>query len=144
MAPPEPPHPTFSPQGRRSETPCVPDAATHLHPYLTEIDARSELRVHCLGAAVRRYFDHVFARTLVELVELEIPVTVAGGLRDQAAVLEQSYAGALDAVDDAVCLRRDAAADETFRIAPQIAVVDPRLAGELGPHDFEALLAHHA
>src|SRR5439155_14562413 len=87
--------------------------------------------------------DRIGARALVELVEFEIPVVVAGRLRDQRAVAQQPYARALQVIDAAIRLRRERAADEAFRIAPQVSVVDPRLAGELGPHHFEALSARH-
>ena len=93
--------------------------------------------------ALGRDFHDIGARVLVELVELEVAVVVARGLGDQQAAAQQPHARALDAVDDAVCLRRERAADEAFRIAPQVAVIDARLGGELGPHHFEALVARH-
>ncbi len=57
--------------------------------------------------------------------------------------MQQPHARALDAVDDAVRLRRHAAADEALRVAPQVAVVDARLRAELGLHHLEAFLARH-
>src|SRR5437667_534144 len=112
-------------------------------PYLPEIDARPELHLHGRPPATRVDLDRIGARTLVELVELEIPVVVAGRLGDQRAVAQQPYARAFHAIDEAIRLRRERAADEAFRIAPEVAVVDPRLAGELGLHHFEALSARH-
>src|SRR4029079_15241822 len=63
---------------------------------------------------------------------------------NERAVLEQFDVGPLDAIDRAVRLARDRAADEAFRVAPEVAVIDPRLAAELGLHHLEALLARHA
>src|SRR2546421_9758549 len=93
-----------------------------------------------LGPSGGGNLDHVAAGILVELVELEVAVVVAGGLRDGAAILQQAYAGAFEAVDHAVRLDRERAADEAFRVAPEIAVIDPRLAPKVRPHHLEPLL----
>src|SRR5665811_1201947 len=106
------------------------------------IDAGAELGAEgLLGPAGRRDLDGVFARILVQPVEFEVAVIVGGGLRHHGAALEQAHAGALDAIDDAICLHRDRAADEAFCVAPQILVVDAWTRAELGFHDFEPLLA---
>ena len=51
--------------------------------------------------------DGIVARILVQPVEFEIAVIVGDGLRDRHAVLEQTDGRALDAVNHAVCFRRD-------------------------------------
>src|SRR5208282_4112645 len=60
------------------------------------------------------------------------------------SILDELHAGALDAVDDTVLLLGDRAADETFRVAPEVAIEDPRFCAELGLHHFEVLFARQA
>src|SRR6516225_5246913 len=109
---------------------------------LAEIDAGPE---SCfdgfLAPALRRYLDEIRARAFVELVEFEIAIIVARGLRDRSAILAEANAGALDAIDDAIHLRRQRAADEAFRVAPEIAVINPGAGAQLGFHHFQRLLA---
>src|SRR5215470_9716123 len=112
---------------------------------LAEIDAGPETRFDgFLVPALRRYLDQIRARALVELVEFEIAIIVARGLRDRSAILAEANARAVDAIDDAIRLRRQRAADEAFRVAPEIAVIDPRTAAQFGLHHFEILFARQA
>ena len=97
-----------------------------------------------LPLAARLDLHDIGARVLVELVEFEVAVVVARRLGDRDAVARQPHGRALDAIDDAIGLGRERAADEAFRIAPEVAVVDPRLGAELGPHHLEPLVARHA
>src|SRR5262252_8613535 len=112
-----------------------------LQPDLAEIDTGPE---SCfdgfLAPALRRYLDEIRARALVELVEFEVAIVVARGLRDRSAILAEANARALDAIDDAIHLRRQRAADEAFRVAPEIAVINPRMAAQFGLHHFQLLL----
>src|SRR5262249_14534100 len=71
-------------------------------------------------------------------------VVVACGFRDQRAAPRQAHAGALDAIDRAVRLRRQRAANEALRIAPEVAVIDARRRPQFGLHHFEPLLARDA
>src|SRR5438128_3468477 len=87
---------------------------------LAEVDAHTEFCTDRLFAPLRPDLDHITAGVLVELVEFEVAVIVAPGLGDRTTVLEEAHARALDAIDDAVRLRRNRAADETFRVAPEI------------------------
>src|SRR5215813_4841940 len=83
---------------------------------LTQIDACSELRLdRRLRAARGCDLDRVAAGVLLELVELEVPVIVAHRLGHDAAVLDEPHARALDAVDRAIRLGRQRAADEALR-----------------------------
>src|SRR5262249_18798487 len=112
---------------------------------LAEIDAGPETRFDgFLVPALRRYLEEIRARALVELVEFEIAIIVARGLRDRSAILAEANARALDAINDAIRLRRQRAADEAFRVAPEIAVIDPRTAAQFGLHHFEILFARQA
>src|SRR5215469_15480362 len=116
-----------------------------LQPDLAEIDAGPETRFDgFLVPALRRYLDDVRARALVELVEFEIAIVVARRLRDRSAILAEANARALDAIDDAIDLRRQRSADEAFRVAPEIAVIDPGAAAQLGLHHFQRLFARQA
>src|SRR5215472_7466603 len=116
-----------------------------LQPDLAEIDAGPETRFDgFLVPALRRYLDQIRARALIELVEFEIAIIVARGLRDRSAILAEANTRALDAIDDAIRLRRQRAADEAFRVAPEIAVIDPRTAAQFGLHHFEMLFARQA
>src|SRR5215469_15128365 len=100
-----------------------------LQPDLAEIDAGPETRFDgFLVPALRRYLEEIRARALVELVEFEIAIIVARGLRDRSAILAEANARALDAIDDATPCRSQRAADEVFLVAPHIAVRDPRTA----------------
>src|SRR5215831_2516384 len=121
-----------------------PAMTPRLESDLTQIDAFAELGVDCSLLTALGDLDHVGAGVLLELVELEVAVVVARCLRHHLAALQELYAGSLNTVDDAVGFGRDAAADEAGGIAPEIAVVDPRLGAELGSFHFEALLARHA
>src|SRR5215472_18665020 len=111
--------------------------ARRLQPDLAEIDAGAERRLDGLGPAARENLHRVAAGIFAELVEFEIAVIVGGGRRDRRAVLEELHAGALDAIDRAVLLLRHRAADEAFRIAPQVAVIDSRTRPEFGLHHVE-------
>src|SRR5262245_23537528 len=111
---------------------------------LAQIDAFPKFRFDGLLLAVLADLDHVGAGAFLELVELEVAVVVTGGLRHQLAILQKLHARAFNTVDYAARLGRYAAADEAGRIAPEVAVVDPRLAAELRPHHLEALLVRHA
>ena len=111
-----------------------------LQPDFTEIDAGAEIGFDGLGVAAGKDLHSVAARILVELVEFEVAVIVCRRQCDRGAVLDQLDAGALDAIDDAVSFLGERAADETLRIAPQIAIIDPRLRAKLGLHHFEILL----
>src|SRR5262245_9302084 len=117
----------------------------NLQPDFAEIDARTELRLdRPLGAAGGGNLDEVRTGILVQLVEFEVAVVVAHRLRDGPAVLAEADARAFDAIDDAVRLGRQRAADEAFRIAPEIAVVDTRLGPGFRLHHLEPLLARDA
>src|SRR5215813_5783066 len=94
--------------------------------------------------ALRRYLDDVCARALVELVEFEIAIVVARRLRDRSAILTEANARTFDAIDDAIHLRRQRAADEAFRVAPEIAVINPRTGAQFGFHHLEILFARQA
>src|SRR5262245_14318656 len=113
-----------------------------LQPDFAEIDAGPQ---SCfdgpLASPLCRYLDEICARILIELVEFEIAVIIAGRLRDRSAVLDQANARALDAIDHAVRFRRHGAANETLRVAPEIAVVDARASAQFRLHHFETLLA---
>src|SRR5262245_54364034 len=125
--------------------PCTPSQRRRLQPDLAEIDARAELRLHRpLGAPGGGNLDEVGTGIFVQLVEFEVAVIVAHRLRHDPAVLAEADARALDAIDDAVRLHRQRAADEAFRIAPEIAVVDPRLGPGFRLHHLEPFLARHA
>src|SRR5262245_66340670 len=116
-----------------------------LQPDLAEIDAVSKTGFDRFFApALRRYLDDVRARAFVELVEFEIAVVVARGLRDRSAILTEANARALVAIDDAVRLRCQRAADEAFRVAPEIAVINPRTGAQFGFHHLEILFARQA
>src|SRR5262245_16970686 len=116
-----------------------------LQPDLAEIDAGTETGSDPFVApALRRYLDDVRARALVELVEFEIAIIIARGLRDRSAILAETNARTLDAIDDAARLRRQRAADEAFRVAPEIAVINPRMAAQFGFHHFQILFARQA
>src|SRR5260370_11513908 len=57
-------------------------------PYFAEIDACPELGLDgLLAPALDRYLDDIGAGVLIELVEFEVAVVIAGGLRNGAAVL---------------------------------------------------------
>src|ERR1700731_3964244 len=112
-------------------------AGMKLQPDLAEIGAGAERDIHGLGAAAAKDLHGITAGFLVEPVEFEVAVIVGGGHRDRGAVPDQLHAGALDAIDRAVLLLGDRAADEALRIAPQVAVIDPRLRADVGLHDFE-------
>src|SRR5262249_59508840 len=114
-------------------------------PALSELDAGTETGFDGFFApALRRYLDDVRARALVELVEFEVAIVIARRLRDRSAILAEANAGALDAIDDAIHLRRQRAADEAFRVAPEIAVINPGAGAQLGFHHFQRLLARQA
>src|SRR5262245_11342146 len=116
-----------------------------LQPDFAEIDAGTETGFDGFFApALRRYLDDVRARALVELVEFEIAIIIARGLRDRSAILAEANARALDAIDDAIHLRRQRAADEAFRVAPEIAVINPRTGAQFGFHHLEILFARQA
>src|SRR5262245_11044011 len=116
-----------------------------LQPDFDEIDAGPETCFDgFLAPALRRYLDEIRARALVELVEFEITIIVARRLRDRSAILTEANARALDAIDDAVRLRCQRAADEAFRVAPEIAVINPRTGAQFGFHHFEILFARQA
>src|SRR5215813_4839125 len=74
----------------------------------------------------------------------EVAVVVACRLGHDSAVLEEPDARALDAIDDASGFGRDRTANEAFRVAPEIAVIDPRLGGEFGTHHLETFVFRHA
>src|SRR5262249_3502543 len=74
----------------------------------------------------------------------EIAIVVARGLRDRSAILAEANARALDTINDAIRLRRQRAADEAFRVAPEIAVINPRTAAQFGFHHFQILFARQA
>src|SRR5262245_20149531 len=125
--------------------PCTPSWRRSLQTDLAEIDARAELRLHRpLGASRGGNLDEVGTGILVQLVEFEVAVIVAHGLRHDPAALAEANARALDAIDDAVRLRRERAADEALRIAPKIAVVDPWLGPGFRLHHLEPFLARDA
>src|SRR5215813_871209 len=106
-----------------------------LQPDLAEIDAGPETGFDRFFApALRRYLDDVRARALVELVEFEIAIIIARRLRDRSAILAEANARTLDAIDDAIDFRRQRTADEAFRVAPQIAVIDPGMGAQFGLH----------
>src|SRR5215467_15042555 len=116
-----------------------------LQPDLAEIDAGPETRFDgFLAPARRRYFNQVRARAFVELVEFEIAIVVTRRLRDRSAILAEANARALDAIDDAIDFRRQRAADEALRVAPEIAVINPRAAAQLGLHHLQRLFARQA
>src|SRR5271170_1976831 len=96
-----------------------------LQPDLAEIDADAEIGLQNLGPAAGVDLQRVAARILVEPVEFEIAVIIGRGHGDGGAVLDELHARARDAIDGAVLFLGERAADEAFRIAPQIAVIDP-------------------
>src|SRR5262249_26780689 len=117
----------------------------HLDADLAEIDARPEACLDGPGAPpCGRNLDEIGAGIFVEPVELEVAVVVARRLGDGAPVLAKRNARPLDAIDDAVCFRRQRAADEAFGVAPEVAVVHARPGTQLALHHFEALVARHA
>src|SRR2546430_8812328 len=117
----------------------------NLQPDLAEIDTGPQTRFdRFLASPFSRYFDDICARILVELVESEIAVVVARGFRDRSAILDEANARALDAVDHAIRLYRQRAADKAFRVAPEIAVIDARASAQFRLHHFEILFAHNA
>src|SRR5206468_9835293 len=120
---------------RRHDRPLQPD--------LAEIDAGAELGLDGPAAAARRDLHHIAPRILLQPVETEVAVIVANGLAHDAAVLGQTHARTLDALDDAVHVARYRAADKAFRVAPQVAVVDARPGAELGLEHFEPVLPRH-
>src|ERR1051325_113623 len=132
--------PLFRTCSRRSD---IAPAAGPLQPDLAQGNARAEAGVEHLGAAECHHGNGVAARILVELVELEVAVVVGGGARDGLAVLDQMDVRALDAIDHAAHFRRDAATDEAFAVAPEVAVIDPRLGFCFGVHHLEAFVARH-
>src|SRR3974390_1992295 len=81
------------------------------------------------------------AGILVEPVELEVAVIVRRRHRNASAILDELDAGAFDAVDNAILLPGNRAADEAFGVAPQVAVIAPRFCAKLGLHPFEPLVA---
>src|SRR5260370_2995105 len=80
----------------------------------------------------------------MELVEFEVAIVGARRLSDRSAILAEANARALDAIDDAIHLRRQGAADEALRVAPEIAIIHPGAGAQLGLHHFERLLARQA
>src|SRR4051812_14876676 len=110
---------------------------------IAEIDADAEPGVECFLPAFGRDFDLISPGVLCELVEFEIAIVISGRRGDRLAALEQPHGGALDAVDDVIGFRRHRAADEAGRVAPEIAIIDACLSGEIGPHHFEPLVARH-
>src|SRR5215475_6980955 len=128
-----------------AQTPPRRSARWLLQPNLAEIDAGPELRLDRLrAAALGRDLDDIFARPLVQLVEFEVAVIVAGALGDRPAILGEPHARPFDAVDRAARFRGERAGDEAFRVAPEVAIVDPRLGAGLRLHHLEALLTCHA
>src|SRR5262249_4605556 len=114
-------------------------------PALSELDAGTETGFDGFFApALRRYLDDVRARALVELVEFEIAIIIARRLRDRSASLAESNARALDAIDDAIHVGRQRAADKAFRVAPEIPVINPRTGAQFGFHPLEILFARQA
>src|SRR5262245_34850423 len=108
---------------------------------LAEVDAHTKLGLDSLLAmALGLDLDDISAGILVELVKFEVAVVVALQLGDRLAVADEPHSGTLDAVDNAVRLRRHRAADEALRIAPEIAVIDARLGAEVVTHDFETFI----
>src|SRR5262245_17368543 len=87
---------------------------------LAQIDAFAKLRFDRLLLAALADLDHIGAGVFLELVELEVAVVIACGLRHHLAILRKLHARAFNAVDYAAHLGRDAAADEGSRIAPEI------------------------
>src|SRR5215813_15632246 len=138
-----PAHP--SSQSASSERDGLPGRARQrrreLHSNLAQIDARAEFGLdRLLPAVLVRDFDDIYARILVELVKFEVAVVVTCRLSHDSAVLEEPHTRALDAVDDAVRFGRDRSANEAFRVAPEIAIIDPRLRGEFGTHHLESFV----
>src|SRR5215470_16456533 len=117
---------------------------TQLNSDLTQIDAFAELGVYALLLAAFRNLDRIGAGVFLEPVKFEVAVVVACRFRDDLAALQQLHTCAFDTVDDAIGLGRDAAADEAGRITPEVAIINPRLAAELGPHHLELVLPRHA
>src|SRR6476620_6200576 len=129
---------------RAPVTDCGSTFPKRLQPYFAEVDASAEIRLDRLaGVPWRGDLDLVAARILVELVELEVAVVVARHFSDRAAVPGQANACSLHAIDRAIRLRCQCAADEAFRIAPEIAVIDPRLGAGVRLHHLQSLLARH-
>src|SRR5262249_46330001 len=116
-----------------------------LQPDLAEIDTRAQMGLdRFLAPPLRGNLDNIRARLLIEPIEFEIAVVVTGRLRDRSAVLDEANARALDAIDRAVRLRRERAADEAFRVAPEIAVIDAGTSAQLRFHHVEVLFARNA
>src|SRR5215475_4535591 len=112
-----------------------------LQPDLAEIDAGAELGRDRFAAAARQDLDHIRPRALAQPIKFEIAEIIARGLGDDAAILQQAHARALDAIDHAVGFRRDRPADEARRVAPEVAVIDARPRAEFRIHHLETLLA---
>src|SRR5262249_14973690 len=116
----------------------MPGHAAELDKNLAQVDARAEFCLDCfLPAVLVRDFDHIYSRVLVELVKFEVAVVVVCRLAHASAVREEPAARALDAIDAASAFGGDRTANEAFRVAPEIAVIDPRLGGEFGTHHLE-------
>src|SRR5579863_6862851 len=105
----------------------APQGPCSLQPDLAQIDAGAEADVYRLRPATGENLYRIVAGILVELVEFKITVIVSRRHRDRRAVSEKLHARAFDAVDHAVLFFGHRAADEAFRVAPEITVVDARL-----------------
>src|SRR5262249_8792713 len=134
------------PRGQSSSARSPPvQRRSRLQPDLAEIDTRAQLGFdRFLALPLRGDLDNIRPRILIELVESEIAVVVARRLRDRSAVLDEANACALDAVDRAVRLHRERAADETLRVTPEIAVIDAGARAQLRFHHVEVLFARDA
>src|SRR4029077_3083360 len=128
----------------RRATAVLRGGRRRLYHDLAEIDAGAEIGFHGLGAAAGENLHGIAAGILLETIEFEVAVIVGRRHRDRNAVLDQLHAGALDAIDDAVLVPGHRAADEAFGIAPQVAIVDPRLRVQLRLHHFEMFFARYA
>src|SRR5262245_6279685 len=116
-----------------------------LQPDLAEIDTRAQMGLgRFLAPPFRGNLDNIRARLLIEPIKFEIAIVVARCLRDRSAVLDEANARALNAIDRAVRLRRERAADEAFRVAPEIAVIDAGTSAQLRFHHVEVLFARNA
>src|SRR5208282_6196650 len=82
-------------------------------------------------------------RVLVEPIKPEVAEVIAHRFSNGEVILHKPYLRTLNAVHTLTAIGRDSAADEAFRVAPQVAVIDARPGVKLGLHHFELLLARH-
>src|SRR5579859_279236 len=93
---------------RQPRAPSDPDFA--------EIDAGPQIDLENFRAAGGEDLNGIASRILIQPIEFKVAEIVRGGHRERGAVFDKLHACAFDAVDDALPLLGDRAADEAFRI----------------------------